>query len=66
MQMINLDTDLLKELIKDSVIEAIRFERFHFIESLIPEVSDIEMQDIINEYGLKPEILEFADISGMF
>jgi hypothetical protein len=63
MPLIQIELSELREIIRESVREAIRNERFFFYESRIPEVSDIEMKDIEAEYGSKPGEYEFQDLS---
>ena len=64
--MVNFDTELLRGIIKESVIEAIRAQRFNLIESLIPEVSENEMKEIISKYGSVPDNQEFTDVTELF
>lgn len=66
MPIIQVDSEELKNLIKESVIEAIRQERLKFYEAIIPDVDDKEMHDIIEKYGEKPENLEYCDITSWF
>jgi hypothetical protein len=63
MPLIQIELSELREIIRESVREAIRNERFLFYESQIPEVSDIEMKDIEAEYASKPGEHEFQDLS---
>ncbi len=66
MSVIQLDIDILKSLIKESVTEALSEERMSFYETVIPFVSDIEMQDIVNTHGDKPEKTEYVDMTSWF
>ncbi len=63
MDTIAIDQDNLKEIIKQAVREAIKEERFILTESLIPHVSDEEMNDIISIYGEHPADAEFVDMT---
>ena len=49
-----IDREVLKALIKESVREVIREERFRVWQSAIPEVSDAEQAEIERELGTKP------------
>ncbi|MBX3042740.1 MAG: hypothetical protein KF896_03395 [Ignavibacteriae bacterium] len=66
MSVIQVDLDLLKNLIKESVAEALKEERNLFYENVIPFVSDVEMQDIINTHGEKPDKSEYIDMTEWF
>jgi hypothetical protein len=66
MSVIQVDMDLLKTLIKESVAEALKEERINFYEKVLPFVSDAEMQDIIKIYGQEPEKSEFVDMTSWF
>ncbi len=66
MQVVNFDSELFRTMIKESVIEAIRLERFHLIESFIPEISDNEMQEIISKLGKTPDYREYTDATELF
>jgi len=66
MPVIQIDTENLKSLIKESVIDAIKTERLKFYNSSIPEVSDLEMEDIIKIHGEKPSDNEYVDITEWF
>jgi hypothetical protein len=63
MPLIQIELNELREIISESVREAIRTERFFYHESHIPEVSDIEMKDIEAEYGSNPGEYKFQDLS---
>ena len=66
MSVIQVEIDLLKNLIKESVAEALREERMSFYDEVIPFVSDAEMQDIINTHGEKPANTEYVDLTSWF
>ncbi len=66
MSVMQVDIELLKSLIKESVAEAIREEKIRFFEQGIPFVSDVEMQDIINTHGEKPEKTDYVDMTSWF
>jgi transposase-like protein len=61
MAVIQVDTEILKQLIKESVQEAIKSELQSFLAYKYPEVSDEEMKDIIETYGEVPKEEEMKD-----
>jgi len=66
MQVAELNINQLKDLIKESVIQALKEEKYSFSESILKEVSDAEMKDIIELYGDAPDINTFEDVTEMF
>jgi hypothetical protein len=66
MAVVQIDTEILRTIVKESVIEAIKTERFKFYESLISEVTEPEMNDIINLYGPNPVDKQYIDITDWF
>ena len=66
MPVVQVDVELLKNLIKESVSEVLREERSLFYENVIPFVSDAEMQDIVNTHGEKPEKSDYIDMTEWF
>jgi hypothetical protein len=60
-----MDTQGLKELIKESVREVLREEWFSLYQMLIPSVSDAEQLEIDQELGLPIETAEneFIDMT---
>lgn len=66
MQILQVDVDTLRTIVKESVAEAIRVDRFKFFESMLPAVSQAEMKDIVDNYGTAPQESEFIDISAWF
>jgi len=60
-----MDTQGLKELIKESVREVLREEWFSLYQMLIPSVSDAEQLEIDQELGLpvEPAENEFIDMT---
>lgn len=66
MPIVQIDTDTLKEIVKKSVAEAIKEERYRFFESMIPIVSETEMSNIIEQYGEKPASFDYVDVSDWF
>jgi hypothetical protein len=59
------DTQALKELIKESVREVLREEWFSLYQMLIPFVSDAEQNDIDQELGSPSNVTEddFVDMT---
>jgi hypothetical protein len=66
MAVIQVDTEILKQLIKESVQEAIKSELQSFLAYKYPEVSDEEMKDIIETYGEVPKEEEMKDYTQWF
>jgi hypothetical protein len=66
MAVVQIDTEILRTIVKESVIEAIKAERFKFYESMLFEVTEPEMNDIINLYGPKPVEKQYIDITDWF
>lgn len=66
MSVIQIDVDLLRSIVKDSVAEAIQKEITTFYERIVPFVSNEEMQDIIKTHGEKPKISQFVDMTSWF
>ena len=68
MSQIALNIDNIKDLVKESVKEAIREERFSLYQALIPTVSKKEMEEIISECGNPKDYKknDFLDISDLF
>lgn len=60
-----MDTQALKELIKESVREVLREEWFSLYQMLIPFVSDAEQNDIDQELGSPSNVTEddFVDMT---
>ena len=59
-----MDTQTLKELIKESVREVLQEERFNLYQTLIPEVDDSEMAEIEQKYDLPANYdSEFVDLT---
>ena len=60
-----MDTQTLKELIKESIREVLQEERLNLCQILIPEIDDLEMAQIEQEYdsptNYDPE--EFVDMT---
>ena len=63
MAVVSIDTDDLVLLIKEAISETIKAERMKLIEAIIPKVSELEMEDIIDLYGNKPEPKEYVDMT---
>lgn len=66
MPIVQIDTDTLKAIVRESVAEAIRADRYKFFEGMIPAVSEAEMKDIIDNYGSKPKDFDYLDVSHWF
>jgi hypothetical protein len=53
-------------MIKQAVSEAIKEERLNLYLSLLPTVSDEEMEDIVSKHGTPSKNNEYTDISNLF
>jgi hypothetical protein len=60
------DTEQLKQIIRESVKEAIKSERLFFYNSIVPEISDDEMIEITEQLGAKPKKQAYSDYSQWF
>jgi hypothetical protein len=60
-----MDTQSLKELIKESIREVLQEERLNLCKILIPEVDDKELGEIENKFGMPNdyECEEFIDMT---
>ncbi len=66
MPVIQIDTETLRSIVKESVIEAMKTERLKLYEANIPEANNEEMLDIISVYGERPEQKEYIDMTSWF
>ena len=66
MAVVQIETDELKSLIKESLAEALKEERTRLYDSIIPFVSKSEMENIIELYGEKPPKTDFVDATDWF
>ncbi|HPO63425.1 MAG TPA: hypothetical protein PK762_10140 [Candidatus Kapabacteria bacterium] len=66
MPVIQVDTEILRSIVKESVIEAMKTERLKLYEAYLPEVNDAEMLDIISIYGDIPKQKEYVDMTSWF
>ena len=51
MDTIQIEKNMIKEIIRESIREVIHEERLNLYKSIIPNVSDEEMKDIIEKSG---------------
>lgn len=66
MRNIQIDTEILRKIVQESVQEALRAERFNLYNSFIPFVSDNEMNEIISRLGEKPQQQSTVDYTEWF
>lgn len=61
----DMDTESLKELIKESIREVLQEERLNLCKILIPEVDERELSEIENKFGTPDEYEgeEFIDMT---
>ncbi len=66
MRNIQIDTEVLRKIVQESVQEALKAERFNLYNSFIPMVSDNEMNEIIARLGEKPQPQSTVDYTEWF
>lgn len=66
MPVIQVDTEILRSIVKESVIEAMKTERLKLYVANLPEINNEEMLDIISVYGENPEQKEYVDMTSWF
>ncbi len=66
MAVVQIETDELKLLIKESLAEALKEERTRLYDSIIPFVSKSEMENIEELYGENPPETEYVDATEWF
>jgi hypothetical protein len=60
-QELSMETETLKQLIKESIIEVIQEERLSLIQLLIPTVSEEEMREIKEKFGSPDHISDWLN-----